>query len=111
MLVDLTENMSSDYRLDLGDLIVGTDDLWAAEWTMSGTNDPEDKTRGPCDPNTGADELTRLVVRPVSPPALRRGQPDLLSALEAAVHRPTRRLMCGSAGYRARGGDGCRAGA
>jgi steroid delta-isomerase-like uncharacterized protein len=51
MLVDLTESMSSDYRLDLGDLIVGTDDLWAAEWTMSGTNDPEDKTRGL--PNTG----------------------------------------------------------
>ncbi len=39
MLVDLTETMSSDYRLDWGDLLVSTDDLWAGEWTMSGTND------------------------------------------------------------------------
>jgi steroid delta-isomerase-like uncharacterized protein len=51
MLVDLTESMSSDYRLDWGDLIISTDDLWAAEWTMSGTNDREDKARGV--PNTG----------------------------------------------------------
>jgi hypothetical protein len=51
MLADLTQSMPSDYRLDLGDLIVGTDDPWAAEWTMSGTNDREDKTRSL--PNTG----------------------------------------------------------
>jgi steroid delta-isomerase-like uncharacterized protein len=51
MLEALTETMSSDYRLDWGDLVVGTDDLWAGEWTMWGTNDREDKTRGL--PNTG----------------------------------------------------------
>ena len=51
MLDALTETMSSDYRLDWGDLVVGTDDMWAAEWTMWGTNDREDKTRGL--PNTG----------------------------------------------------------
>ena len=51
MLLDLTQSMSSDYRLDWGELIVGTDDLWAAEWTMAGTNDREDKARGL--PNTG----------------------------------------------------------
>ncbi len=51
MLVDMTQNFSSDYRLDLGDLVVATDEIWAAEWTMSGTNDREDPTRGL--PNTG----------------------------------------------------------
>jgi hypothetical protein len=51
MRFDMTQSMSSDYRLDLRDRIVGTDDLWAAEWTMSRTNDREDKTRGL--PNTG----------------------------------------------------------
>ena len=51
MLDALTETMSSDYRLDWGDLTISTDDLWAAEWTMWGTNDREDKRRGL--PNTG----------------------------------------------------------
>ena len=33
------------------DLVVVADDLWSAEWTMSGTNDREDPVRGL--PNTG----------------------------------------------------------
>ncbi len=51
MLVALPESMSSDYRLAWGDLVTSTNDLWAGEWTMSGTNDREDKARGL--PNTG----------------------------------------------------------
>lgn len=51
MLVDMAEHFSSDYRLDLGELTLATDDMFAAEWTMSGTNDREDKARGL--PNTG----------------------------------------------------------
>ena len=50
-LADMTDSFSSDFRLDLGDLRVATDEIWAAEWTMSGTNDREDKARGL--PNTG----------------------------------------------------------
>jgi steroid delta-isomerase-like uncharacterized protein len=51
MVVDMTESLSSDFRLDMGDLVVASDGTWAAEWTMSGTNDKEDKARG--FPNTG----------------------------------------------------------
>ncbi|MGY1693996.1 MULTISPECIES: ester cyclase [unclassified Geodermatophilus] len=50
-IVDTAENFSSDYRIDLGELILATDAMYAAEWTMSGTNDREDKARGL--PNTG----------------------------------------------------------
>ncbi len=50
-IVDAAENFSSDYRIDLGELILATDEMYAAEWTMSGTNDREDKARGL--PNTG----------------------------------------------------------
>jgi steroid delta-isomerase-like uncharacterized protein len=51
MLVDLHEHLSSDFRLETGELVVSIDDTWAAEWTMSGTNDREDQARG--FPNTG----------------------------------------------------------
>jgi steroid delta-isomerase-like uncharacterized protein len=51
MVVDMTEHLSSDFRLDMGDLVVATDGTWAAEWTMTGTNDKEDTARGM--PNTG----------------------------------------------------------
>ncbi|MGY1617220.1 ester cyclase [Geodermatophilus sp. SYSU D00691] len=50
-IADVAENFSSDYRIDLGELILATDEMYAAEWTMSGTNDREDKARGL--PNTG----------------------------------------------------------
>ncbi len=50
-IVDAAEKFSSDYRIDLGELILATDEMYAAEWTMSGTNDREDKARGL--PNTG----------------------------------------------------------
>lgn len=49
--VDTVEKFSSDFRLEPGELIVATDEMFAAEWTMSGTNDREDKERGL--PNTG----------------------------------------------------------
>jgi len=50
-IADAAEKFSSDYRIDLGELILATDEMYAAEWTMSGTNDREDKARGL--PNTG----------------------------------------------------------
>jgi steroid delta-isomerase-like uncharacterized protein len=46
MLLDMDEHMSSDFRMDTGELVVATDDTWAAEWTMSGTNDRADEARG-----------------------------------------------------------------
>jgi steroid delta-isomerase-like uncharacterized protein len=51
MFVEMTESFSSDFRLEPGDLIVATGEMWAAEWTMSGTNDREDRAHGL--PNTG----------------------------------------------------------
>ncbi|WP_448624560.1 ester cyclase [Geodermatophilus sp. URMC 64] len=51
MLVDMTESFSSDFRLEAGDLLFATGDMWAAEWVMTGTNDREDRTHGL--PNTG----------------------------------------------------------
>jgi steroid delta-isomerase-like uncharacterized protein len=51
MVVDMHEHMSSDFRLEIGELVVATDEAWAAEWTMSGTNDRADEARG--FPNTG----------------------------------------------------------
>jgi steroid delta-isomerase-like uncharacterized protein len=46
MLLDMHEHMSSDFRLENGEFVVATDDTWAAEWTMSGTNDRADEARG-----------------------------------------------------------------
>ncbi len=51
MLVDMTESFSTDFRLEAGDLVLSTGDMWAAEWTMTGTNDREDKAHGL--PSTG----------------------------------------------------------
>jgi steroid delta-isomerase-like uncharacterized protein len=50
-IVDAAGKFSSDYRIDLGELILASDEMYAAEWTMSGINDREDKARGL--PNTG----------------------------------------------------------
>jgi steroid delta-isomerase-like uncharacterized protein len=41
-MLQASEKFSSDVRVEQGDLHVVQDDVWAAEWTMSGTND-----RGP----------------------------------------------------------------
>lgn len=51
MVADMAEKFSSDYRFDLGELIFATDEMFAAEWAMTGTNDREDTARGL--PNTG----------------------------------------------------------
>jgi steroid delta-isomerase-like uncharacterized protein len=51
MLTEMTETFSTDFRLEQGELVVVADDLWSAEWTLSGTNDREDPVRGL--PNTG----------------------------------------------------------
>ena len=51
MLVDMHEHMSTDFRMETGELVVATDDTWAAEWTMTGTNDRADEARG--FPSTG----------------------------------------------------------
>ena len=51
MVVDMHEHMSTDFRLENGELVVATDDTWAAEWTMIGTNDRADEARG--FPSTG----------------------------------------------------------
>jgi steroid delta-isomerase-like uncharacterized protein len=51
MLVDMHEHMSSDFRMETGELVVVTEDTWAAEWTMTGTNDRADEARG--FPSTG----------------------------------------------------------
>jgi steroid delta-isomerase-like uncharacterized protein len=45
-IVDAAENFSSDYRIEPGELILATDEMFSAEWTMSGTNDRENKIRG-----------------------------------------------------------------
>jgi steroid delta-isomerase-like uncharacterized protein len=47
---DVTETLSSDYGFTLGQVVV-TDDSYAFEWTMSGTNNQADEKRGL--PNTG----------------------------------------------------------
>jgi steroid delta-isomerase-like uncharacterized protein len=46
MLVDMHEHMSTDFRIENGELVVATDDTWAAEWTLVGTNDRADDARG-----------------------------------------------------------------
>jgi len=51
MLVDMHEHLSTDFRMEIGELLVATDDSWAAEWIMSGTNDRADEARG--FPSTG----------------------------------------------------------
>jgi steroid delta-isomerase-like uncharacterized protein len=51
MLAEMLESFSSDFRMQQGDLVVATEDTWAAEWILSGTNDREDKPHGL--PNTG----------------------------------------------------------
>jgi steroid delta-isomerase-like uncharacterized protein len=45
MLVDMHEHMSTDFRIENGELVVATDDTWAAEWTLVGTNDRADDAR------------------------------------------------------------------
>lgn len=39
-------DFSSDYRFDAGQILVSTEDSYAVEWTMSGTNDRADEARG-----------------------------------------------------------------
>jgi steroid delta-isomerase-like uncharacterized protein len=51
MVADMHEHMSSDFRIENGEMVVVTDDTWAAEWTLSGTNDRADEARGL--PDTG----------------------------------------------------------
>jgi steroid delta-isomerase-like uncharacterized protein len=46
MVVDMHEHMSTNFRLETGEMVVATDDTWAAEWTMTGTNDRADEARG-----------------------------------------------------------------
>jgi steroid delta-isomerase-like uncharacterized protein len=65
---DLEAHFCSDYRLDPGDLVVLTDDGYAVEWTMSGTNDRADEQRGL--PATGK----RFQVQGVSIGRLRDGR-------------------------------------
>ena len=50
-LAAMVEDFSSNFRLEQGELLVSTDDTWAAEWIMTGVNDREDKPHGL--PNTG----------------------------------------------------------
>ena len=47
---DVSVSLSTDYRITLGQVIV-TEDAYAFEWTMSGTNDRPDPRRGL--PDTG----------------------------------------------------------
>jgi steroid delta-isomerase-like uncharacterized protein len=51
LFLDMLQSFSSDFRLEHGALVVDTGDVWSAEWTMTGTNDREDKARGL--PSTG----------------------------------------------------------
>lgn len=51
MVVAMHEHTSTDFRLDCGELVVATDDTWAAEWTLTGTNDRADEAHGL--PSTG----------------------------------------------------------
>ena len=51
MVRDMVEHMSSDFRIEQGELVIDTAATWASEWTMSGTNDREDTVHGL--PNTG----------------------------------------------------------
>jgi steroid delta-isomerase-like uncharacterized protein len=51
MLLEMFQGFSSDFRLEEGELLVVSGDDWAAEWTMTGTNDQEDRSHGL--PNTG----------------------------------------------------------
>jgi steroid delta-isomerase-like uncharacterized protein len=44
-IASMQPNFSSDYRFDLGRVLIDGDSF-AAEWTMSGTHDGEDEQRG-----------------------------------------------------------------
>jgi steroid delta-isomerase-like uncharacterized protein len=46
MVTAMTQEFSTDFRMDPGELVVTTDGTWAAEWVLSGTNDREDRQRG-----------------------------------------------------------------
>ena len=48
---EMVATFSSDFQLEAGELSVVTDGTFAAEWTMSGSNDRADPRRGL--PNTG----------------------------------------------------------
>lgn len=50
LLAGMATGLSSDYRMELGQVVL-TEDAYAVEWTMSGTNDRSDEERGM--PNTG----------------------------------------------------------